>query len=581
VNNWEYAEDYPFHGLQIGFQPRYSYFNNYWSLSTIGDLIGKVLHSVRIYFEGRAAITTVEDGELFSVEIWENGLDTIADIAGGVPRSLPNKMVASSSVPRTDYETAIKTAAPFYVDFVLDRPVPLTKWPLAIAASGDSDPNWLTYINHTIILKQSYSALSEAVSLVYWGRNASGMPNVTTDDTWSYDLLYKTSDDDQWRMSQFPGVYGINAVIILYGCGITADDLTPAEVVSEGLATITPADGLTPSIIKITSNTLSGSDTLTYNDLNLVVEVDGLSKVGASTACATTPAEQTELLLSYYTSGAWTNTAFDSTAFSATHTPAIYSRSPEAVLTGMTLSRDALGEMLFWHHGKLFQTETNTKKLGLFLFGTVQALAAIISEEDCIIDRVQELDLSTVVNNPSFQFGRKLMALSPVGLSSKALKFQDYFFSGSTSGYQLGSRQEDSQTLFGTNLMRKNTSEWIGKNTTARSSAMLLVERYALPAFYVLIRVPLRRYNGLNLGDVVLLSHSNLPYIGGGDASSFDAALYDGSALSIGAANGAYQVSGKSYKCLIEGRELYLRNGEPPMLKLSLLSLHNTGEGII
>jgi hypothetical protein len=577
VTTKEDFEEYPWEGIEVALRPVHKYVNTTFS---IPDLTGYLLNQVRITMMGRSTITTVLESELFTVEVWECGLDYF-DGENSIwlgNHSLPSKMVASGSVPRTDYESQIKANAEFDVHIVLDRPVALTAFPLA--ATG------YPFLNHVIIFKQGYSAVSESVNMRRWAKAVDGSPSNAT-LAYNWDLILKIGGDDSgWA------IYNLNDgitpeqgrfLIKFYGCPISTSNLTPATTLSNNLETTLNREknGLTPSVISITSITPSGDDTLTYDDLKLMVRVNGLSQVGSSSVASRVD-HVTKLLLSQYSGTSWVEPVFDSTFFSDTHS-GNSSRVIAGTVYNESYNRELLTDILFWLHGKVFAMRADQKKVGLFLFGTPQTIADSISDENCILERVQEMDLSTIVNSAPFQYRLKNSFLAPVGLSITFPRFTDSSnqFTRTTSGQTSGDRQEDSIALFGQNPLKKFNNPFVSSDTVARAISGLFISRYSHPAYYILARVPLRLYNHLELGDVILLSHSLMPCVSGGDSSVVKGVLDDESGLAEGAAFGHYEKLGKSYRCLIEGREVSYRRGEPPMLRLALLSLHNTDPDII
>jgi len=198
---------------------------------------------------------------------------------------------------------------------------------------------------------------------------------------------------------------------------------------------------------------------------------------------------------------------------------------------------------------------------------------------------VQELDLSTVLNEPYFDFARKL--IKEIEIAASATEGSDFnaYFNGNTDGLlmtgKLEALRQKSQTFYGFNALRNTRSLWIGTAADAITSAKLFIARFGLTPLYIIMRGPLRRYRHIQVGQVFMLPHPHLPSFFGGDSADVPGLRADEATLAPDAADGDYQKSGRVYRCLVEGREISSRAGEPPMLKLSLLVVDDIFEGMI
>ena len=537
---------------------------------------GYLLTQVRFAFTGSSANTTpIEDEELFTVEVWENSLD-IFEQPGGYRLGMPGRIVSQGSRKRKDFQSQIQSNTVFWVQFVLDEPVPLVPWP---KARPDNPYYFLEACNYTIFVRQGgdWEEQARFIIGVSAGGHKKGPGQLDYVGTNYLDRL----DNGAWLYMNFNTsllweCYGANwefnnrSFVDLKNLGFES-----SQAKSSGLSCLTLKIN---APLRLEDSSSGGPDQteMNFDKLKPVVELDGMCQANDSASIATTVVHAARLLTARF-DGAWDDSFFDSSKYSGTH-GALNNLSG---ISASGLSRAILETMLFWHNAKCLYPRGGDETLCVFAFGQRQAAVRVIDAENCILDRVQELPFSTVVNNPSFDFSRSILRSTTLGGDVTAQQLTSAEYRDSTVDLDLGGTQQKSIDFFGSNYLRSTACEWIGSAGAAISSAALMLNRFAFPAYYILLRVPLFEYNELEIGQVVLVSHGALPYIAGGDGAKVPGLLYDETELAHTAADGRYQKLGKSYRCLIEGREIVYRKGEPPMLKLALLSLHNVQGTIV
>jgi hypothetical protein len=478
----------------------------------------------------------------------------------GAPALQP---IATATVEKFDYSAAFHASAEFDIKGSLDRPLLFSKstyYYLSISATNETAA---TCSSTLIMLTVDGSAYS-------WSRITTGT----------------TENGTNWKPKSL--FYGGNLDFGFYPC-LFADTPDPTLIEDGKDFYVNTETGLGNSYFNITQNAAgTGQTNSDLTKLDYVVKIDGLKDNSSGTISGSAnyqivDAKYAILLLDKEWNGTtWTGGRIDSGKFSSYHAGARGNSadSLNRYLSGASKGRSAVwalfGEICKSSASRLVPVNSTSsgKYLGFWAFGSANATAAIITDEEANILSIEQRGVETIVNNVQGSYGWSLTTVDPnrwlIAGASDRLGTMLMYNDLSGVGTMLCAA---SIASYGQRYLSDNQFDFIGDATSATNLARCIIARYAVPTVYVILDVPFFKYSTLSLLDVIEIVHPDLPAYFGTSSDAHNP-TYTGTEVDM--RDNLYWKRAQRYRAQIESRVMNFNLGGFPTLRIEARLLLNS-----
>ena len=473
---------------------------------------------------------------------------------------MPQQEIAYGEFDKSDYQTSFRGAADFDIEVSLNKPV----WTgsgyyfLAFsqtvdesqnAGAGDAvDPGGITGAGQTVYY-QLDGALATGLHMKPGWRKYTGQSN-----------------------KQF--YYSIYSLVI-----------TPTTAPG---STYWNNDGLGHAFFELTQHAaVSGQSNYDLTLTNWIVYANGLQDdaggtiTGSANQRITSPQHAIEVLDKEWSGSAWTGGKLSGTKYSSTWgqvntTTSRYYRKLKGQTSGRTTLLQAYEQICRNGACRIaINNNTSTTPLGVYVWGTNQTTAAVITDEDAKVTQIRQVGTETIVNNIQIYYDKRFTRNNPIFFSSEGNTIGD--FAGAFemySGKDLRSNNlvNTSYGLYGSRILRNPTFEMIGDSSSADIMAEFLATTYAKPHVLVTLEMPYFKYSAIDMLDVIEILHPDLPSYYGTSANA-ELPTYGGARVEI--TQGQYWKRAERYRAQVEAREIQFSTSELLTLKITARLLLN------
>lgn len=347
-------------------------------------------------------------------------------------------------------------------------------------------------------------------------------------------------------------------------------------------------DGQGHAFFELTQHAaVSGQTNYDLTLLNWLVYANGLQDdaggtiTGTGNLIITSPQHAIEVLDKEWNGGTWTGGKLSTTKYNSTWSQVNTSSSRYyRQLKGSTSGRTSLVQAYeqICRNGACkvaIHNNTSTTPLGVYVWGTNQTTAAVITDEDARVTQIRQMGTETIVNNIQIYYDKRLTRTNPIFFTSEGNTVGDY-----AGAFELYYGKDGKSTAltsasygtFGSRNLKNPTYEMLGDSTSAGIIAEFLASVYAKPHIYVTLEIPYFKYSSLDMLEVIEILHPDLPSFYG-TSSNAELPTYGGARVDI--IQGQYWKRAERYRAQIEGREIQFSQSEILTLKLTVRLLLN------
>lgn len=316
-----------------------------------------------------------------------------------------------------------------------------------------------------------------------------------------------TDPNSDWENLTLPSLPGSTRLAVeAKGCFYSAN-LTGLSLNNKGLG---------GSIFTITKPNSSIND---IRDTEFIVEMDGLKDdtsgtiTGIPNELITNPRDAVKLL--YYKQNNNSLSGFGFIRSESSVNSALFSSVIKGATTSETTYRSLIADILFCFASKLYPS--NSGGYNLWSYGTDISEDWEISEADCVLTDIITIGKGSIINSVTLNYDRRGIPLTNQDLQRDRdlrnyRKSQLFEFGTSPTG-NIAFGSEALYTKEELSSLSENI-DWIASDSNAQRLARYFLSTKTEELLIISIAVPALKYNfkNIKLGDIIRLSHIDLPY---------------------------------------------------------------------
>lgn len=362
--------------------------------------------------------------------------------------------------------------------------------------------------------------------------------------------------------------------------GVDLDDYpTPNTVPNQTVTSEISSTGLGHSQFRASRRTGGSLTKPILNDLDLIVEVDGLKDSSTGEVTGTnnkqiiTAQDAIAMLCRKWNGSTWGATNFDYSKFSASHAAAFastgaYYRKIAGKTSGRAVAKDLIAELARNSNSRVVSFPGGASSVGVYAWGAVHSVVKTFTDEETELVGVQYLGTSTIINQVLMAYANRLTGID-VKLSTSDGRFKNYngiIDSAARGLNQLSTTR--SQSIYGFQELANNTYDWIDDESSAIANVRALLAQFQVPRILVTFRVPYFGNEDLDPMDVVRLTSPGIPaFFGTNPEARYPINTANNAAVDL--TRGHYWKRAQSRLLQITGLDLQYNENSPSLLTVT------------